>query len=100
MIKSMTGYGRGEQVLSGRSITVEIRSVNNRYLDCTVKLPGFMFLRRMQLRQGYRLIFPGGKWMYFLPLDLRKKETCPYPSIARRPMDTTQRSVSCGMLTA
>ena len=39
MIKSMTGYGRGEQVLSGRSITVEIRSVNNRYLDCTVKLP-------------------------------------------------------------
>ena len=39
MIKSMTGYGRGEAVLHGRTITVEIRSVNNRYLDCTVKLP-------------------------------------------------------------
>ena len=39
MIKSMTGYGRGEAVLHGRTITVEIRSVNNRYLDCTIKLP-------------------------------------------------------------
>ncbi len=35
----MTGYGRGEAVLRGRTITVELRSVNNRYLDCTVKLP-------------------------------------------------------------
>ena len=35
----MTGYGRGEAVLNGRTITVELRSVNNRYLDCTVKLP-------------------------------------------------------------
>ena len=35
----MTGYGRGEAVLHGRPITVEVRSVNNRYLDCTVKLP-------------------------------------------------------------
>ena len=39
MIKSMTGYGRGEAILHGRPITVELRSVNNRYLDCTVKLP-------------------------------------------------------------
>ena len=39
MVKSMTGYGRGEAVLGGRTITVELRSVNNRYLDCTVKLP-------------------------------------------------------------
>ena len=39
MIKSMTGYGRGEATLSGRTITVEIRSVNNRYLDCAIKMP-------------------------------------------------------------
>ena len=39
MVKSMTGYGRGEAVKRGRPITVELRSVNNRYLDCTVKLP-------------------------------------------------------------
>ena len=39
MIKSMTGYGRGEAARNGRKITVEVRSVNNRYLDCSIKLP-------------------------------------------------------------
>jgi len=39
LIKSMTGYGRGEADRDGRKITVEVRSVNNRYLDCGVKLP-------------------------------------------------------------
>ena len=39
MIKSMTGYGRACQNFDGREVTVEVRSVNNRYLDCTVKLP-------------------------------------------------------------
>ena len=39
MIKSMTGYGRARQMLHKRDITVEVRSVNNRYLDCTVKMP-------------------------------------------------------------
>ena len=35
----MTGYGRAAVTAGGREITVELRSVNNRYLDCTVKLP-------------------------------------------------------------
>ncbi len=39
MIRSMTGYGRAREAKNGRDITVEVRSVNNRYLDCTVKLP-------------------------------------------------------------
>lgn len=39
VIKSMTGYGGGESVWNGHAITAEIRSVNNRYLDCGVKLP-------------------------------------------------------------
>ena len=39
MIKSMTGYGRACRSYEGREITVEVRSVNNRYLDCNVKLP-------------------------------------------------------------
>ena len=39
MVKSMTGYGRAREVRNGRSITVEVRSVNNRYLDCTIKMP-------------------------------------------------------------
>ncbi len=39
MIKSMTGYGRAVKTMHGREFTVEIRSVNNRYLDANVKLP-------------------------------------------------------------
>ena len=39
LIKSMTGYGRACRSFENREITAEIRSVNNRYLDCTVKLP-------------------------------------------------------------
>ena len=39
LIKSMTGYGRAVETVNGREFTVELRSVNNRYLDCTVKLP-------------------------------------------------------------
>ena len=39
MIKSMTGYGRAVQTVNGREFTVEVRSVNNRYLDCSVRLP-------------------------------------------------------------
>ena len=39
MVKSMTGYGRGDQSFEGLQVTVELRAVNNRYLDCTVKMP-------------------------------------------------------------
>ena len=38
-LKSMTGYGRARMTISDREITVEIRSVNHRYLDVTVKAP-------------------------------------------------------------
>ena len=38
-MKSMTGYGRARMTISDREITVEIRSVNHRYLDVTVKAP-------------------------------------------------------------
>lgn len=39
MVNSMTGYGRGEYADEKRSITCEIRSVNHRYSDITVKMP-------------------------------------------------------------
>ena len=38
-MKSMTGYGRAREEKNGRMITVELRAVNHRYLDCTVKAP-------------------------------------------------------------
>ena len=38
MIKSMTGYGRAEKTFENYKITVEIKSVNNRYLDYNIRL--------------------------------------------------------------
>ena len=39
MIRSMTGYGGAKGDCAGLTLRVEIRSVNNRYLDCAVRLP-------------------------------------------------------------
>ena len=39
MIKSMTGFGRCEVVKGTRKITVEMKSVNHRYLDIGIKMP-------------------------------------------------------------
>lgn len=39
MIRSMTGYGRGRQLLSGREITVELKSVNHRYFEMNARVP-------------------------------------------------------------
>ncbi|MBE6639444.1 MAG: YicC family protein [Ruminococcaceae bacterium] len=38
MAKSMTAYGRATDIINGKEILVEIKSVNSRYLDCTVKI--------------------------------------------------------------
>ena len=39
MLKSMTGFGRSEYIDAKRKITVEIKAVNHRYLDCSIKMP-------------------------------------------------------------
>ena len=39
MIFSMTAFGRDKQTVAGKDITVEIRSVNNRFFDCSVRMP-------------------------------------------------------------
>ena len=45
MIKSMTGYGSAKVSAEGLEITIELKSVNNRYLDTSVRLPrSFLFV--------------------------------------------------------
>ena len=39
MLRSMTAFGRAEAEADGRKITVELRSVNNRYFECSVRMP-------------------------------------------------------------
>lgn len=45
MVKSMTGFGRCEEIVNGREITVELKSVNHRYFEFNCRTPrGFSFL--------------------------------------------------------
>jgi uncharacterized protein (TIGR00255 family) len=45
MVKSMTGYGRSQAVFGNKTVTVELKSVNNRFFDCSVRCPkAYMFL--------------------------------------------------------
>jgi len=69
MVKSMTGYGRGEAVLNGRSITVEVRSVNNRYLDCSVKVPRLYIFAEDAIKGRVQNSISRGKVDVFVTLD-------------------------------
>ncbi len=47
-IRSMTGYGSAKGIVAGTELTVELKSVNNRYLDCSVRLPrSFLFAEEL-----------------------------------------------------
>ena len=61
MIKSMTGYGRAVAAVNGREFTVELRSVNNRYLDCTVKLPRSLSFAEEAVKQAVKASVSRGK---------------------------------------
>ncbi len=61
MVKSMTGYGRAVETVNGREFTVEVRSVNNRYLDCTVKLPRGLSFGEDAVKQAVKARITRGK---------------------------------------
>ena len=61
MIKSMTGYGRAVATVNGREFTVELRSVNNRYLDCNVKLPRMVSFAEDAVKQAVKVSVSRGK---------------------------------------
>ena len=61
MVKSMTGYGLAVETVNGREFTVELRSVNNRYLDCTVKLPRSLCFAEEAVKQAVKNTISRGK---------------------------------------
>ncbi len=61
MIKSMTGYGRAVETVNNREFTVEISSVNNRYLDCSVRLPRILSFAEEAVKQTVKQYVSRGK---------------------------------------
>ena len=66
MIKSMTGYGRAVETVNGREFTVELRSVNNRYLDCSVRLPRMLSFAEDAVKQAVKGSISRGKVDVFI----------------------------------
>ena len=66
LIKSMTGYGRCVEMVNGREFTVEIRSVNNRYLDCSVRLPRILSFGEDAVKQAVKKSISRGKVDVFI----------------------------------
>ena len=68
MIKSMTGYGRAVETVNGRQFTVELRSVNNRHLDCSVKAPRMLSFGEEAVKQAVKNSISRGKVDVFITL--------------------------------
>jgi len=68
LIKSMTGYGRAVETVNGREFTVELRSVNNRYLDCSVRLPRSLSFAEDAVKQAVKNSVTRGKVDVFISL--------------------------------
>ena len=69
MVKSMTGYGRARETRANRDITVEVKSVNNRYLDCTVKLPRAYIFAEDAIKSRVQKAVSRGKVDVFITID-------------------------------
>ncbi|MBR5981004.1 MAG: YicC family protein, partial [Firmicutes bacterium] len=69
MAKSMTGFGRGVYEDELRSVTVELRSVNHRYSDITVKMPRRYQFAEDAIKAIVKGIAPRGKIDVFVNVD-------------------------------
>lgn len=71
MIRSMTAFGRAKGSVGGKEITVELRSVNNRFFDCSAKLPrAFSFLEEKIKPHLQSRSISRGKVDVFISIDV------------------------------
>jgi uncharacterized protein (TIGR00255 family) len=61
MIKSMTGYGKAEAVLAGRKFTMEMKSVNHRFLEISLRLPGMLLTLEGEIKKRIGEKFSRGR---------------------------------------
>ena len=74
MIKSMTGYGNAVGVSGDISLTVEVRSVNNRFLDCSVRRPRMYIFAEDKIKAVVQKYISRGKVDVFVTVDSSKAD--------------------------
>ena len=69
MIKSMTGYGSAKGNCCGLELSIELKSVNNRYLDCSVRLPRSFLFAEETVKSRVQSHISRGKVDVFVSVD-------------------------------
>ena len=69
MIKSMTGYGRAEAVCQNKSIVVEAKSVNHRFLEILLRTPSALFPLELEYKKKITERFKRGRIEVFIKLE-------------------------------
>lgn len=77
MLESMTGYGSAERVENGVRILAELRSVNNRFAEISVKLPRQLSAYELEVRDLVRSRFQRGKISVFIQLQTERDQSIP-----------------------
>ncbi|HIW48597.1 MAG TPA: YicC family protein [Firmicutes bacterium] len=74
MAASMTGYGKGEAEENGRKFSVEMKSVNHRFLDVSIKVPKFLNPLEDRIRKTIGAVVFRGKIDVFITFETTAKE--------------------------
>ncbi len=74
-MKSMTGYGTAEALYAGKKITVEIKSVNSRYSDISVKMPRLYSFLEAPVKKAVTNYTSRGKIDVYINIDSSEDET-------------------------
>jgi uncharacterized protein (TIGR00255 family) len=69
MIKSMTGYGKAEAVLDGRKFLIEMKSVNHRFLEISLRMPGMLLPLEGEIKKRIGEQFSRGRIEVTLRVD-------------------------------
>lgn len=75
MVKSMTGFGKGEAALQNKKITVEIRSLNSKQLDLGLRLPAMYRQSEYEIRNIVARTIQRGKVDLFVSVESQAVET-------------------------
>ena len=75
MIKSMTGFGKGEAMVDDKKIRVELRSLNSKQLDLSIKLPGKYRAAEAEMRNIITRELQRGKVDCFVSFEAATAET-------------------------
>ena len=75
MVKSMTGFGKGEAALQNKMITVEIRSLNSKQLDLGLRLPAVYRQSEYEIRNIIARTIQRGKVDVFVTVESQDVET-------------------------